>query len=233
MYTGPGVLAAGSAHPLRLADRCCVSGSEVRRLSAAADLPWREFFTDKRLQQVIETALNNNRDLRLAVLNVERARALYGIQRAELLPSVNAVGSGSKARVPADSRDRTGDDRERYDVNLGISAWEIDFFGRIRSLRDRALEEYLATDQARRGAQLLLVSSTAQALPHPGRGPGNPQDGTGHPGGAGGSLSADPETIRPRDRLGAGSQTCPEPGRGGPGGGRPMDPGGGPGSKTP
>ena len=128
------------------------------------DLPWREFFTDKRLQRVIETALNHNRDLRLAVLNVERARALYGIQRAELLPSVNAVGSGSKARVPADlSTTGQATTSERYDVNLGISAWEIDFFGRIRSLRDRALEEYLATDQARRGAQILLVSSTAQA----------------------------------------------------------------------
>ena len=59
----------------------------------ASELPWREFFTDERLQKIIETALNNNRDLRLAALNVERARALYGIQRAELLPAVNAVGS--------------------------------------------------------------------------------------------------------------------------------------------
>ena len=58
-----------------------------------SELPWREFFTDERLQKIIEIALNNNRDLRLAALNVERARALYGIQRAELLPSVNAVGS--------------------------------------------------------------------------------------------------------------------------------------------
>ena len=70
--------------------------------STAPDLPWREFFTDERLQKIIETALNNNRDLRLAVLNVEKARALYGIQRAELLPSVNAVGSWSRQRVPAD-----------------------------------------------------------------------------------------------------------------------------------
>ena len=130
----------------------------------APDLAWREFFTDKRLQQVIETALRHNRDLRLAVLNVERARALYGIQRAELLPPVNALGSMSRNRVPADlSTNGQAATNERYDVNLGVSAWEIDFFGRIRSLKDRALEEYLATDQARRGAQLLLVSSTAQA----------------------------------------------------------------------
>src|SRR5512140_528893 len=130
----------------------------------APDLPWREFFTDRRLQQVIETALNHNRDLRLAVLNVERARALYGIQRAELLPSVNALGSMSKSRVPADlASSGQATTSERYDVNLGVTAWEIDFFGRIRSLKDRALEEYLGTEQARRGAQILLVSSVANA----------------------------------------------------------------------
>ncbi len=130
----------------------------------AADLPWREFFTDGRLRELIGMALNNNRDLRLAVLNVERARAYYGIQRAELWPSVNAVGSGSQERVPADLS-TTGSARtnERYDVKLGVSSWEIDFFGRIRSLKDRALEEYLATDQARRSAQILLISSVANA----------------------------------------------------------------------
>ena len=130
----------------------------------AAALPWRGFIADKRLQEIISIALSNNRDLRLAALNVERARAIYGIQRAELLPTVNAVGSGSKSRVPADlSSTGSVTTNERYDVQLGISAWEIDFFGRIRSLRDRALEEYLATDQARRSAQILLISSTAQA----------------------------------------------------------------------
>jgi len=130
----------------------------------AAELPWREFFTDERLQKVIETALNNNRDLRMAALNVERARAFYGIQRAELLPTVNAVGSWYKERVPADlSSTGSAMTSEQYSVDLGISSWEIDFFGRIRSLKDRALEEYLATDEARRGAQILLVSTVAQA----------------------------------------------------------------------
>jgi multidrug efflux system outer membrane protein len=131
---------------------------------AAAELPWWEFFADERLQQIIGIALNNNRDLRLAALNVERARAYYGIQRAELLPTVQAVGSGSRERVPADLSS-TGSARtsERYSVNLGITSWEIDFFGRIRNLKDRALEEYLATDEARRSAQILLVSTAAQA----------------------------------------------------------------------
>ena len=130
----------------------------------AVELPWREFFTDGRLQEIIAIALNNNRDLRLSALNVERARALYGIQRAELLPTANAVGIGSKERIPADlSSSGRVTTAERYSVNLGISSWEIDFFGRIRSLKDRALEEYLATDQARRSAQILLVSAVANA----------------------------------------------------------------------
>jgi len=130
----------------------------------ATELQWREFFADERLQQIIDTALKNNRDLRLAALNVQRARALYGIQRAEVFPSVNAVGSGSRQRVPADlSTSGNAMTTERYDVNLGIGSWEIDFFGRIRSLKDRALEEYLATEQARRSAQILLVSAVANS----------------------------------------------------------------------
>jgi len=131
-------------------------------LTAAAELPWREFLPEKRLQKVIETALNNSRDLRLTTLNVERARALYGVQRAELLPVVDVMGSGLKERVPADlSSSGHSTTREVYSVDLGVTAWEIDFFGRIRSLKDRALQEYLATDQARRNARILLVSEVA------------------------------------------------------------------------
>jgi len=131
---------------------------------AVAEMKWEEFFTDPGLRQVIATALANNRDLRLAALNVEKSRALYGIQRAELFPAVNATGAGSKGRVPADlsyiGQDTTA---QQYSVNFGVTAWEVDFFGRIRSLKDRALEEYLATGQARRSAQILLVSSVANA----------------------------------------------------------------------
>ena len=130
----------------------------------ASTLSWREFITDKRLQEVIETALKNNRDLRVAALNVERARALYGIGRASLLPSVNAAGSWNKTHVPADlSSSGSATTSERYDVNLGITSWEIDFFGRIRSLKDLALEQYLATDQALRSSQILLTSTVVQA----------------------------------------------------------------------
>ena len=130
----------------------------------ARDLRWKEFFPDPKLQQLIAIALQNNRDLRLAVLNVERARALYGIQRAELFPAVDASATGSRQRVPADLS-TTGNRQiaSRYDVNLGVASWEPDFFGRIRSLKDQALEEYLATEQAHRSAQILLIASVANA----------------------------------------------------------------------
>ena len=131
----------------------------------ALNLSWREFITDEKLQQVIGTALTNNRDLRIAALNVERARAMYGIQRAELFPVVNATGSGTRYRLPADLANNNGQPitASQYNANLGVASWELDFFGRIRSLKDQALEEYLATEQARRSAQILLVSSVAQA----------------------------------------------------------------------
>jgi len=130
----------------------------------AAEIPWREFITDEHLRKVIETALENNRDLQIAALNVERIRAIYGIQRAQLLPTVSIAGSGSKQQVPADlSSNGEVTTQERYSVDLGIASWEIDFFGRIRSLSERALEEYLATDEARRSAQILLVSEVSRA----------------------------------------------------------------------
>ena len=129
----------------------------------AAETGWRDFFVDERMRQVIETALANNRDLRLAALNAERARALYGIQRAELLPPVSAAGFGSRQQVPGDiSGVGTDMIAEQYSVDLGITSWEIDFFGRIRSLKDRALEEYLATDQARRSTRISLISAVAE-----------------------------------------------------------------------
>jgi len=127
-------------------------------------LSWQAYFTDSKLQQVIETALNNNRDLRLALLNVEKAAALYGIQKAELYPSLNAAGAMSSQRIPADlSSSGAATTQEQYSVDLGVASWEIDFFGRIRSLKDSALENYLATDEARRSAQILLIAATAGA----------------------------------------------------------------------
>jgi multidrug efflux system outer membrane protein len=123
----------------------------------AADLGWREFFTDARLQALIEQALANNRDLRVAVLNVQRAQAQYGVQQADRLPSVNAAAAQSATRSPGGSISR------QYTATLGISAWELDLFGRVKSLSDAALQQYLATDDARRSAQLSLVAEVAGA----------------------------------------------------------------------
>lgn len=135
--------------------------------SAAAtipDLPWREFFSDQHLREVIRTALKNNRDLRVAALNVERGRALYGIQRAEIAPAIHAVGSGSRQQIPADLSGAGKEIiAEQYSVNLGMTSWEVDFFGRIRSLKDQALEAYLATEQAHRSARIALISGVADA----------------------------------------------------------------------
>lgn len=132
--------------------------------SPLSELPWQDFVADPELRQIVAAALANSRDLRLAALNVERARALYGVQRAELLPRVDGSAGFSRQRVPAGMQ---GTDRpltySLAQVNLGIAAWEVDFFGRIRSLKDRALQEYLASEQARRGVQILLISSVAEA----------------------------------------------------------------------
>jgi outer membrane protein, multidrug efflux system len=131
----------------------------------AADLEWREFFTDQQLRAIIARALENNRDLRVAALNVEKARALYRIQRAEFYPTVETDVDATRQRVWLSSGKTSGMvTLESYGVNLGISSWEIDFFGRIRSLEQRALEEYFATAQARRSAQILLVSEVSNTF---------------------------------------------------------------------
>lgn len=129
---------------------------------AASDLKWNEFFVSPQIQKLITLALANNRDLRVAALNVEKSQALYGIQRAALLPTVNANAGGSVQRLPADVSG-TGQSltARNHSVNVGVSAYELDFFGRIRSLKDQALEQYLATDQARRSIQISLVSEVA------------------------------------------------------------------------
>ncbi len=130
----------------------------------APDLPWQDFLPEERLQKVIQIALKDSRDLRLAALNVQRAQALYRVQRDELFPVVNAAGNWTKKHIPADlSSSGHILTQESYSVDFGISSWEIDFFGRIQSLKDAALEEYLATDEGRRNTQILLVSEVSNA----------------------------------------------------------------------
>lgn len=131
---------------------------------AAADVPWREFFVDGRLRELIALALENNRDLRVAVLNVEKSRAQFRIQRAELLPSVDASAGALMQRVPEDlSGSGEAATVHQYSLDAGLSSWELDLFGRVRSLKDQALEQYLAAGHAQRGVRVSLVSQVAAA----------------------------------------------------------------------
>ncbi|MGN5582298.1 AdeC/AdeK/OprM family multidrug efflux complex outer membrane factor [Stutzerimonas sp. Brlt_13] len=126
-------------------------------------LGWREFFRDPALQQLIEVALENNRDLRVAALNVDAYRALYRIQRADLLPAVSADGAGTRSRTPGDlSMSGEPAISSQYSATFGVS-WELDLFGRLRSLRDQALEEFFASEAAQRSTQISLIASVANA----------------------------------------------------------------------
>ncbi|MRV76735.1 efflux transporter outer membrane subunit [Duganella sp. FT92W] len=131
---------------------------------AAYDTGWRDYFTDPRLQQLIAAALEHNRDLRTAALRVEEARALYDVQSADRLPNVNANVSEARSRTPAAlSPSGKAVVGQRADAGLVIPAFELDFFGRVKSLSDAALASYLATDEARVAAQLTVVAETAKA----------------------------------------------------------------------
>lgn len=124
---------------------------------AASAIEWQRYFGDARLQQLVRLALDNNRDLRVAVLNIEQARSQYRISRADRLPTLAAVASG----------ERIGNDdglaSSQYIAGLGISAFELDLFGRVKSLSDAALAQFLATEEARRAVQVSLVASVANA----------------------------------------------------------------------
>lgn len=172
---------AWSALPLALAMASCVSMAPKYRVpeppvpkawpedpsnqnatkeqagTPATSIAWQDFYLDEGLRKVLSLALENNRDLKIAVLNTEKAQAYYRIQRSNLFPTVSALGSVSRVRSNSGSSGTTTD----YTVGLGVSAWEIDFFGRIRSLKNRSLELYLATEQARHNAQISLLSEVA------------------------------------------------------------------------
>ncbi len=131
---------------------------------AAAEIGWKDFFPDAELRDLIGRALQNNRDLRIATLNVEAARAQYRIQRSELVPSIDAAGTANNARTPA-SVSPTGQDQltRIYNAGFAMSAFELDLFGRVRSLHNAALESYFAVEENRTAAQLLLVSEVASS----------------------------------------------------------------------
>ncbi|WP_413737001.1 efflux transporter outer membrane subunit [Sodalis sp. RH21] len=131
---------------------------------AGADIGWQAFFTDPAISRLIELSLNNNRDLRVAALNVETARAQFGINRAALLPTVDLSASQTAQHLPGNlyNTQTSGPvTYHQYDANLGVTSWEVDIFGRLRSLRDKSLESYLSTEATQRATQISLVSEVA------------------------------------------------------------------------
>ncbi|HBD38781.1 MAG TPA: RND transporter, partial [Cupriavidus sp.] len=132
-------------------------------VTPAATIGWREFYADPELQALIGQALDNNRDLRIGAARVAQSFAAYGIQRAEQYPWIGASADGTRARVPGDLN-LTGRPliSSQYQVGVGLSTWEIDFWGRIRSLKDAALQNYLASDAAQRAVTLSIITQVAQ-----------------------------------------------------------------------
>lgn len=129
-----------------------------------ADIRWQNFFTDPVMHRLIASALANNRDLRVAALNVEVARSQVQIDRAALMPSVAFSGGDDVTHLPGNlySTQNSGSVTYRQmNTSLGVTAWELDFFGRLRSLRDQALEAWLASAATQRATQISLIAEVA------------------------------------------------------------------------
>ncbi|MDO9196105.1 efflux transporter outer membrane subunit [Rhodoferax sp.] len=125
----------------------------------ATELAWQDFIGDASLRELIRLALANNRDLRVAVLNIEQVRATYQIRRADQFPTLNLAATGS--RQP--KADGSGAISSTYTAGLAMASWEIDFFGRVASLKESALAQYLASEEARKAAQISLIAAVANA----------------------------------------------------------------------
>ncbi|OGA78120.1 efflux transporter outer membrane subunit [Hydrogenophaga sp.] len=125
----------------------------VAAATPAAEVAWADFVSDARLRELIGLAIKNNRDLRVATLNIEQVRAQYQIRRADQFPTLNLAATGSRQSNADDSI------TSLYTAGLAMSGWEIDFFGRIASLKEVALAQYLASEEARHAAQTSLVAS--------------------------------------------------------------------------
>lgn len=132
--------------------------------SSAATLDWNSFIADRQLRQLVDLAQAHNRDLRQTLLNVEAARALYQVQRADRLPGVGLQGGGTRQRLPGDMN-ATGQPQVQgsWQAGLGLAAFELDLFGRVRNLSEAALGEYLATEEAARAARISLGAEVVQA----------------------------------------------------------------------
>ncbi len=134
----------------------------VTETTASPLSSWRDYFSDPSLRALIEAALDHNRDLKIALARVEEARALAGIARADRFPTLEAQGSGNRSRTPADLTG-TGQPRvaSRYDAALGLTAFELDFWGRVAALSKSARAQYLATDEAAKSFRIGLISDVA------------------------------------------------------------------------
>lgn len=132
--------------------------------SHTADIGWRNMFRSPKLQSLIEASLANNRDLRIATLNIEVARHTWRIQRSDLLPSMNSSGNFTRQQLST-SMSGTGKTEiaSTYSAGIGTTAYELDLFGRVRSLSNRAINQYLATEEGRKAAQTSLVAEVANA----------------------------------------------------------------------
>ena len=148
---------------------------------ALSELAWRSFISDQRLQQVVDLSLKNNRDLKIASLNIEKSRALYQVQRADLFPTIaaslsetaskgmasaanNVAGNTSGAATgTAGSSNRSGNISHIYRASVGFSAYELDLFGRIRNLNEQALQTFYADEENRKSTQISLIAEVATA----------------------------------------------------------------------
>ena len=137
------------------------TGAALEDGLAAAELPWQQFVHDVELRELIAMAIENNRDLRVAVQNIEQARAQYQIRRADQFPTVGASGSATRSAPNPMAALGGPSVASTYTVGIGVSGWELDFFGRVAALKDAALANYLATEEARKAAQISLIAAVS------------------------------------------------------------------------
>ncbi|QIH08148.1 MULTISPECIES: efflux transporter outer membrane subunit [unclassified Pseudomonas] len=140
------------------------SGASAQQGRQASELDWQSFIVDPQLRKLVGTALDNNRSLRQTLLDIEQARAQYRIQRADRIPGLSAGASGNRQRLPADlSSKGQSSVASTYQVGLSLPEYEVDLFGRVKSLSDAALQQYLATEEAGRSARIALIAEVTQA----------------------------------------------------------------------
>ncbi|MFJ3264414.1 efflux transporter outer membrane subunit [Pseudomonas sp. NPDC086581] len=140
------------------------SGSAAQPGAAASNLDWQTFIVDSELRELVNVALDNNRSLRQTLLDIEQARAQYRIQRADRVPGLSGAANGNRQRLPADlSNSGSSAVSSSYQVGLALPEYELDLFGRVKSLTDAALEQYLSTEEAARSARIALIAEVSQA----------------------------------------------------------------------